>query len=58
MSEALIQALTDDGPWVILVFFLIWRDFEKDKATRAVIDKSTAMLVEISTIVRERLPGG
>ncbi|MEO1790404.1 MAG: hypothetical protein AAFR34_11945 [Pseudomonadota bacterium] len=58
MSDGLLQVLSDDGPWVILVFFLIWRDFEKDKATRLVIEKSTAMLVELTTIIRERLPGG
>jgi len=58
MSDALIQVLSDDGPWVVLVFFLIWRDFEKDKATRMVIEKSTAILIELSTIIRERLPGG
>lgn len=57
MTDAFVSALADDGPWVVLVFYLLWRDLEKDKATRDVIDKSTAILIELSTTVRERLPG-
>ncbi|MEM6823774.1 MAG: hypothetical protein AAGB18_06255 [Pseudomonadota bacterium] len=57
MSDAIFRILADDGPWVLLVFYLLYRDFEKDKATRTVIDKNAHVLTEIATIVRERLPG-
>lgn len=55
-SEVLLQILTDHGPWVLLVFYLLWRDVQKDQATRAVLDKNSAILIEITTIIRERLP--
>ncbi|MEC7763811.1 MAG: hypothetical protein VX874_18045 [Pseudomonadota bacterium] len=55
-SELLLQILTDHGPWVLLVFYLLWRDLQKDQATRAVLDKNSAILIEITTIIRERLP--
>lgn len=55
-SEVLLQILTDHGPWVLLVFYLLWRDVQKDQATRAVHDKNSAILIEITTIIRERLP--
>tara|TARA_R100000322_G_scaffold28565_8_gene18517 strand:- start:14993 stop:15112 length:120 start_codon:yes stop_codon:yes gene_type:complete len=37
-SDVLIKILTDHGPWVLLVFYLLWRDLQKDQATRAVLD--------------------
>ena len=40
MSDALINALADHGPWAIMVFFLLYRDLQKDQATRAVLDKN------------------
>ncbi len=52
----LVKILADHGPWVILVFFLLWRDAEKDKATRATLDKNAAVLTEIATVIRERMP--
>ena len=58
MTEGIIAILAEHGPWVLLVFFLLWRDMEKDKATRALFDKNTQILVELSTIIRERLPAG
>ncbi len=56
MSDLVFRTLSEHGPWVILVFFLLYRDIEKDKATRALIDKNTAILIELTTIIRERLP--
>lgn len=55
-SNLLIKLVADHGPWVLLVFFLLWRDHEKDKATRAVLSKNTAILTEIATVIRERMP--
>ncbi len=48
----------DHGPWVLLVFFLLWRDLQKDHATRAVLDKNALVLTEIATVIRERMPRG
>lgn len=58
MNDALIGALAEHGPWVIMVFFLLYRDLQKDAATRAVLDKNTQILVEMTTMIRERLPRG
>ena len=57
MSDAIFRMLADDGPWVLLVFYLLHRDLEKDRATREIVDRSTKILIEMSTIIRERLPG-
>lgn len=57
MNEAVLRMLADDGPWVLLVFYLLYRDLEKDRATREIVDRSTKILIEMSTIIRERLPG-
>lgn len=46
----------EHGPWVLLVFFLLWRDFQKDQMTRAVLDKNAVVLTEIATVIRERMP--
>ena len=56
MDSTLIAALADYGPWVMLVFYLLFRDLQKDQATRATLDKNSAVLVEITTMIRERLP--
>lgn len=58
MSEALITALSEHGPWVMMVFFLLYRDLQKDQATRGVLDKNTQVLIEMTTLIRERLPRG
>ena len=58
MNEALIQALAEHGPWALMVFFLLYRDAQKDEATRSVLDKNTQVLVEMTTMIRERLPRG
>ena len=56
MDEAIMRMVSEHGPWVLLVFYLLYRDLEKDKVTRTVIDKNSLVLTELSTIIRERLP--
>ena len=55
-TDFLVNLLTENGPWVVLVFYLLWRDLQKDQAVRGVLDKNSAILIEITTIIRERLP--
>ena len=55
-GDVILKVLADHGPWVILVFFLLWRDAEKDKATRTVLDKNANVLTEIATVIKERMP--
>ncbi|QMU57687.1 MAG: hypothetical protein GKR98_05415 [Boseongicola sp.] len=55
-SEQFIRAAAEHGPWVMLVFFLLWRDVQKEQATRAVLDKNAVVLTEIATEIRERMP--
>lgn len=57
-SDIILRLVAEHGPWVLLVFYLLWRDVQKDVATRAVLDKNSAILIEITTIIRERLPIG
>ena len=57
-GDALLAAAAENGPWALLVFYLLWRDLQKDRATRDLLDKNTAVLIEMTTIVRERLPRG
>lgn len=56
MSDAFVSVLAEHGPWVLMVFFLLYRDLQKDQATRAVLDKNTTILIEMTTMIRERLP--
>ena len=55
-NEIFVSLLTEHGPWVLLVFYLLWRDLQKDQATRAVLDKNSQILTQITTIIQERLP--
>lgn len=55
-SEFFVSLLTEHGPWVVLVFYLLWRDLQKDQATRSVLDRNSQILTEITTIIQERLP--
>lgn len=55
-GDAVFGLVADHGPWVVLVFFLLWRDFQKDQATRQVLDKNAVVLTEIATVIRERMP--
>lgn len=57
-ADIFVTLLSEDGPWVLLVFYLLWRDLQKDQATRAALDRNAAVLIEITTIIRERLPQG
>ncbi|MEM0946559.1 MAG: hypothetical protein AAGK37_04070 [Pseudomonadota bacterium] len=56
MSDIVFKLVADHGPWVLLVFYLLWRDLEKDRVTRGIIDENTRLLTELATIIRERLP--
>ncbi len=56
MDDTILRILSEHGPWVMLVFYLLYRDLEKDKITRGVIDNNSLVLTEVSTIIRERLP--
>ena len=51
-----INLLTENGPWVLLVFYLLFRDHQKDDATRTILNRNTEIIVEITTQIRERLP--
>ncbi|MEL7345123.1 MAG: hypothetical protein AAFN59_09730 [Pseudomonadota bacterium] len=55
-SDLILKLVAEHGPWVLLVFYLLYRDNQKDTATRAVLDKNTIILLEMTTIIRERLP--
>jgi len=55
-SDLILKLVADHGPWVLLVFYLLYRDNQKDAATRDVLDKNTTILLELTTIIRERLP--
>ena len=57
-ADFLFKLVAEHGPWVLLVFFLLWRDLQKDQATRAVLDKNALVLTEIATVIRERMPRG
>lgn len=57
-SDLLVSILTEHGPWVLLVFYLLYRDLQKDQATREVLNKNSLVLTELTTLIRERLPRG
>lgn len=57
-ADGLVQIAAEHGPWVLLVFYLLYRDLQKDHATRDALSKNTAVLIEMATLVRERLPRG
>ena len=54
-ERVLLQILTENGPWVLLVFYLLWRDVQKEQALRQLLHKNTEILVEMTTMIRERL---
>jgi hypothetical protein len=56
VSDDLLKLASEHGPWALLVFFLLWRDLQKDQATRTVLDKNAVVLIEIATVIRERMP--
>ena len=55
-GDLIFKLVAEHGPWVLLVFFLLWRDLQKDQATRAALDKNALVLTEIATVIRERMP--
>lgn len=55
-GDFIVRLAAEHGPWVLLVFYLLWRDIQKETATRAILDKNAMVLTEIATIIRERLP--
>lgn len=56
MIELILRLAADHGPWVLLVFYLLYRDAQKDHVTRGALDKNTEILIEMATLVRDRLP--
>ena len=58
VSDLVLRLVSEHGPWVLLVFFLLYRDQQKDQATREALDKNTVVLVEMATLVRDRLSRG
>ena len=57
-NDLIFSLVAEHGPWVLLVFFLLWRDLQKEQATRAILDKNALVLTEIATVIRERMPRG
>ena len=55
-GDLIFKLVAEHGPWVLLVFFLLWRDLQKDQATRTALDKNALVLTEIATVIRERMP--
>ena len=55
-GDLIFKLVAEHGPWVLLVFFLLWRDLQKDQTTRAALDKNALVLTEIATVIRERMP--
>ncbi|MEE9426664.1 MAG: hypothetical protein V3V25_00830 [Paracoccaceae bacterium] len=51
-----VGILAEHGPWVLLVFYLLYRDYQKDQATRDVVNKNSLVLSELALLIRERLP--
>lgn len=51
-----LPLLTENGPWALMVFYLLFRDQQKDAATREVLNRNTLVLAEMTTLLRERLP--
>lgn len=54
-EQLLTRILAENGPWVLLVFYLLWRDVQKEQALRHLLHKNTEILVEMTTMIRERL---
>ena len=54
-EELFGRLLAENGPWVLLVFYLLYRDYQKEQAVRDALNKNTEILVEMTTIIRERL---
>ena len=57
-EEAWIAVLGEHGPWVALVFYLLWRDLQKEAALREALRVNTGILTELAVLIRERMPRG
>ena len=55
-NEVWLPLLTEHGPWAMMVFYLLWRDQQKEAAMRDVLNHNSVVLAEITTLLRERLP--
>ncbi|MGR3292154.1 MAG: hypothetical protein ACU0C9_13300 [Paracoccaceae bacterium] len=55
-ASVFVGILAEHGPWVLLVFYLLYRDYQKDQATRDVVNKNSLVLSELAMLIRERLP--
>ena len=55
-EEFWIALLKESGPWVGLVFYLLWRDIQKEEAVRDALHRNTQILAEMTTLIRERMP--
>ncbi|TRD22984.1 hypothetical protein [Palleronia caenipelagi] len=53
--ETLIRLISQDGPWVLLVFYLLYREGQSDAATRQALDHNTKVLTEMTTLIRARI---
>lgn len=59
MPESLwVPLLTEHGPWAVMVFYLLFRDQQKDRATAETLNQNSVILAEIGTVLKERLPRG
>ena len=59
MGEAAwVALLVENGPWVGLTFYLLYRDVQKEGAVRDALNRNTQILSEMTTIIRERMPRG
>ncbi|SES17572.1 hypothetical protein SAMN04490244_106305 [Tranquillimonas rosea] len=56
MSDLILRLVAEYGPWVLLVFYLLFRDAQKEDATREALNKNTEVMIEMTTLIRERLP--
>ena len=54
-EEFWVAALAEGGPWVALVFFLLWRDLQKESAVREALRRNSEVLTELAVTVRERM---
>jgi len=55
-DSVFVNLLAENGPWALLVFYLLYRDYQKDQATRDLLNKNTSVLTELAVLIRERLP--
>ena len=58
MGDPILRLMAEYGPWVMLVFYLLYRDMQKDLATREALDRNTKVLIEVTTMLRDRVQRG